>query len=54
MQITGTPAYFWLFTSPLNVNHTSSNKNKVPDGKKNPTAHCFLKPSVKEASCFRV
>jgi hypothetical protein len=31
MQITGTPACFWLFTSPLNVNHTSSNKNKAPD-----------------------
>jgi hypothetical protein len=46
MQITGTPACFGLFTSALNVNHTSSNKNKVQDEKK-PTAYCFLKPLVK-------
>jgi hypothetical protein len=33
MQITGTPLCFWLFKSPINVNHTSSKKNKVPDEK---------------------
>jgi len=45
MQITGTPASFWLFTSPFNVNHTSSKKTKFL--MKKPTAHCFLKPPVK-------